>query len=209
MARYRLTATTIRKSLDAAAAIDGDVARAIELVGYPPPRRRPEGFETLLRVIVGQQLSVKAAATIAERLQRAMGETRSPERLLRMRETTLRKAGLSRPKIKYARALSRMLVDGELDVEGLSSLDDEAAMDAIQAIPGFGRWSAQIYVMFSLGRPDVWPRGDIGLLNGLQKIKRLEQRPTIGEDEQLVEPLRPHRSAVALLAWQCAHSEVL
>ena len=163
----------------------------------------------MLRVIVGQQLSIKAAATIHGRLQEAMGAERTPELLLRMRETTLRKAGLSRPKVKYARALSRMLVDGELDVDGLSALSDEEAMDAIQSIPGFGRWSAQIYVMFSLGRPDVWPRGDIGLLNGLQKIKQLPERPTIGEDEQLVEPLRPHRSSLALLAWKCAHSGAL
>ncbi len=209
MSRYRLTKHHIRKALDAAAGQDRDVARAVKLVGYPEPRRRPEGFETLLRVIVGQQLSIVAAATIHERLQQSIGEDRSPERLLRMRETTLQKAGLSRPKVRYARALARMLVDGDLDTAALRSMSDEEAMTSIQSVPGLGLWSAQIYVMFSLGRVDIWPLGDIGLLNGLQKIKRLPERPTPGKEEPLIEPFRPHRSALALLAWKCAHSPAL
>lgn len=209
MARYRLTERHIRTALDAAGAVDADVARAVAAVGYPEPRRRPQGFETLLRVIVGQQVSIHAAASIYGRLMDALGEDRSPARLLRLRETTLKKAGLSRPKVRYARELSRALVDGTLDLEALPTLGDEDAMAQIQAVPGFGLWSAQIYVMFSLGRTDVWPKADVGLLNGLQKIKRLQERPSPAEGDALVEVLRPHRSAVALLAWKCAHSPAL
>ncbi len=209
MGRYRLTAHYIRKSLDAVADRDRDVARVLGIVGYPQPRRRNEGFDTLLRVIVGQQVSVGAAAAIYGRLEQALhGDVAAP-RLLRLRETTLRKAGLSGPKVGYARCLARAIQSGELELEQLGALSDELAMDQIQAVPGLGRWSAQIYIMFSLGRPDIWPEGDVGALRGLQKIKRLDERPTAKDAAALVQPMAPHRSAVALLAWKCAKATAL
>ena len=97
----------------------------------------------------------------------------------------------------------------ELDLESLRALPDEEAMAQLQAVPGLGLWSAQIYVMFSLGRPDVWPHGDVGALRGLQKIKRLPERPSAGEATLLVAPMSPHRSALALLAWRCANATAL
>jgi DNA-3-methyladenine glycosylase II len=209
MARYRLGAGNIRKSLDALAQRDRDVRRALEIVGYPEPRRRPEGFETLLRVIVGQQLSVSAAAAIQGRLEKAMKNELSAQRLLRLRETTLRKVGFSRPKIRYARCLARALQSGELDLQELHELSDELAIERIRSVPGLGRWSAQIYLMFSLGRPDIWPEGDVGAMRGLQKLKGFEEKLTSAQAGALVEPLAPHRSAVALLAWKYANSTAL
>ncbi len=209
MPPYRLSTRHIRKSLDALAAEHPDVRRALARVGYPAERRRAEGFETLLRIIVGQQVSVAAAAAIHGRLEEALKEDVSAAKLLRVRETTLQRAGLSRPKVRYARGLARAVRSGELDFEAIAALPDEEAMARIQAVPGLGPWSAQIYVMFSLGRPDVWPHDDVGALRGLQKIARLVERPTPEEGASRVAPMSPHRSAMALLAWRCAGSTAL
>jgi DNA-3-methyladenine glycosylase II len=203
-ARYHLTAPHIRRALDCVAAADADVARAIARVGYPEPRRRPQGFATLLRVIIGQQVSVQAATTIYARLAAAMQEDVRPERLLRLRASRLRKAGLSAAKAKYARCLARAIEREELALDALARMPDDEALQRIQAVPGLGLWSAQIYLMFSLGRPDIWPRADIGVLRGLQNIKRLPERPSAKAADLLAERFSPHRSALALLAWKCA-----
>jgi len=209
MPPYRLSSRHIRKSLDALAAEHADIRRALARVGYPAERRRAEGFETLLRIIVGQQVSVAAATAIQSRLGEALKGDVSAAKVLRVRETTLQRAGLSRPKVRYARALAQAVRRGELDFEAIATLPDEEAMARIQSVPGLGPWSAQIYIMFSLGRPDVWPQGDVGALRGLQKIARLETRPTPEEGAARVAPMSPHRSALALLAWRCAGSTAL
>lgn len=204
MTGFRMSAAQIRRALDALAGSDADVARALAEVGYPEERRRPPGFATLLRVIVGQQVSVQAATTIYGRLSAAMDGDVRAQRLLRLRAAALRRAGLSRAKASYARGLARAIDRNELDLEALAVLPDDQAMLRIQSVPGLGPWSAQIYLMFSLGRPDVWPSADIGALRGLQRIKRLAERPSVRAGELLAERYRPHRSAMALLAWKCA-----
>lgn len=209
MPRFVLTAMYIRRGLDAIASEDADVARALGHVGYPEPRRRPHGFATLLRVIVGQQVSVAAATTIYARLSTAMREEVTAARLLRMREATLRKAGLSAAKARYARGLARAIDTGELDLAALARLPDDEALQKIQLVPGLGLWSAQIYLMFSLGRPDIWPRADIGALRGLQFIKRAPERLSPKHGELLAERYRPYRSAMALFAWKCARATAL
>lgn len=209
MARYRLTRNAIRKSLDAVAANDPKIKRALGVVGYPESRRRPEGFETLLRIIIGQQLSVSAASAIHGRVIVALGDDVCAARLLRVRETTLRKAGLSAPKVRYARCLARAIRGGELDIDGLTTLTDPQAVACITAVPGLGRWSAEVYLMFSLGRPDLWPHGDVGAMRGLQRIWGLAQRPSPAEADEMAEAFAPHRSAMALLAWRCANASAL
>ena len=198
--RYQLTNKGIKKSIDTIAVRDRNVRRALDVVGYPEARRRPEGFETFLRIIVGQQVSVAAANAIYGRLIGALGSDVSESRLLRLRESPLRKAGLSKAKCKYVRALAQVIRDGELDVAALRELSDEEALVQIQAVPGLGRWSAEIYLMFSLGRPDLWPRGDVGAMRGLQKIL---------EADALARRYSPHRTAMALLAWKCANATAL
>ncbi len=207
--RFQLTNNAIKKSLDNVADHDRNVRRALDIVGYPEARRRPEGFETFLRIIVGQQVSVAAANAIYGRLIGALGPEVSESRLLRLRESTLRKAGLSKAKCTYVRALARIIREGELDVAALRELSDEEALVQIQTVPGLGRWSAEIYLMFSLGRPDLWPRGDVGAMRGLQKIMELEARPTIVEADELARRYSPHRTAMALLAWRCANATAL
>jgi|TARA_B100000745_G_scaffold55835_1_gene33055 DNA-3-methyladenine glycosylase II len=207
--RHPLTNNAIKESLDTIAARDRNVRRVLEVVGYPEARRRPEGFETFLRIIVGQQVSVAAASAIYGRLIGALGTEVSASRLLRLRESTLRKAGLSGAKCKYARALAQAIREGELDIAALRELSDKEALVQIQAVPGLGRWSAEIYLMFSLGRPDLWPSGDVGAMRGLQKILELEVRPTPMEADALALRYSPHRTAMALLAWKCANATAL
>ena len=207
--RYQLTGNAIEKSLKTIAARDRNVRRALEIVGYPEARRRPEGFETLLRIIVGQQVSVSAANAIFGRVLDSIGPDVSASRLLRLRESPLRKAGLSRAKCRYARELARTIREGELDLAALRELPDAEALEKIQMVPGLGRWSAEIYLMFSLGRPDLWPRGDVGAMRGLQKILNLELRPTAAEADVLAQRYSPHRTSMALLAWKCANATAL
>jgi len=207
--RYQLTGNAIEKSLKTIASRDRNVHRALEIVGYPEARRRPEGFETLLRIIVGQQVSVSAANAIFGRVLDSIGPDVSASRLLRLRESTLRKAGLSRAKCRYARELARTIREGELDLAALRELPDAEALEKIQVVPGLGRWSAEIYLMFSLGRPDLWPRGDVGAMRGLQKILNLELRPTAAEADVLAQRYSPHRTSMALLAWRCANATAL
>ena len=207
--RYQLNGNAIEKSLKTIAARDRNVRRALEIVGYPEARRRPEGFETLLRIIVGQQVSVSAANAIFGRVLDSIGPDVSASRLLRLRQSTLRKAGLSRAKCRYARELARTIREGELDLAALRELPDAEALEKIQVVPGLGRWSAEIYLMFSLGRPDLWPRGDVGAMRGLQKILNLELRPTAAEADVLAQRYSPHRTSMALLAWRCANATAL
>jgi DNA-3-methyladenine glycosylase II len=204
-----MTRHAIKKSLDTLAKGDRDVRRALSKVGYPDPRMRPAGFETLLRIIIGQQVSVAAANAIYGRLFKALKSDVRAERLLRLRETTLKKAGLSGPKVRYARCLARAIQSDELDLDGLEKQSDEEASETLQTVPGLGRWSAEVYLMFSLGRPDLWPHADVGAMRGLQWIRQLEVRPTAREADSLAQAFSPHRSAMALLAWRCANATVL
>ncbi|WP_374762953.1 DNA-3-methyladenine glycosylase family protein [Yunchengibacter salinarum] len=198
---YRLTDTHIRRDLDTLAHSDPAIARALEQVGYPAARRRSHGFPILLRVIVGQQLSVKAAATIAARLEALMDGAPSPDRLMTLPEDALRGAGLSRQKVTYARSLAEAVASGALDVDTLPRLDDEAAIGAISGVKGLGRWSAEMYLMFSLGRSDIWPVDDLGVRAGAATILDMETRPTPRHLKEIGDRWRPRRSSVALLAW--------
>lgn len=181
-------------------AADADFARVVEAHGPPPSRRRPPGFGTLLRAIVFQQVSTTAGTAIWGRLEAGLGEL-APAALLARDDDTLRGYGLSRPKVKYARALAAALADGGLDLDGLHRLEDEAAIAALVALPGIGRWTAEIYLLSALDRPDVMPAADIALMTAAQHLKRLPARPTAREMYALSEPWRPWRSVAARLLW--------
>jgi DNA-3-methyladenine glycosylase II len=200
--RFRLTDAAIRKALDALAQDHAAVARAIAQVGYPPSRRREHSFESLARIVMGQQLSVKAAATIARRVDETVGGALLPQSLLATAPDKLRAAGLSRQKIGYLQSLAEAVISGDLPVETLPELADEEVEAAITAVRGFGRWSAHMYMMFSLGRPDIWPSGDLAVRVGFGRIMGWEERP----DEKKVinegSAFSPYRSALALLCWQ-------
>jgi DNA-3-methyladenine glycosylase II len=200
--RFRLTDAAIRKALDALAQDHREVARAVAQVGYPPSRRREHSFESLARIVMGQQLSVKAAATIAQRVDQAVGGALEPTKLLATAPDQLRAAGLSRQKISYLQSLAEAVISGDLPVETLPELADEEVEAAITAVRGFGRWSAHMYMMFALGRPDIWPSGDLAVRVGFGRIMGWKDRP---DEKQVIDKgsaFSPYRSALALLCWQ-------
>jgi DNA-3-methyladenine glycosylase II len=199
---FQLTEKDIRQALERVARKDQDIARAIEEVGFPAERRQgPPSFENLLRVIVGQQLSVKAAATIFGRIQNELTGRLDPETVAGMPDESLRALGLSRPKIRYARSLCQALIDGSLDPGSLAALPDDAVVEQITRVTGFGRWSAEMILLFSLGRPDVWPADDLAIQAGVHRLKGLPKRPNRRQTDAIAEPWRPHRGAVAIFIW--------
>ncbi|MCW2338680.1 DNA-3-methyladenine glycosylase II [Sphingobium sp. B2D3A] len=190
----------LRTSLDALAADQAAIAALIERLGYPPSRQREPGYETLLRTIVGQQVSVAAAASVWSKLEAALGAGCAPDALLAQDFETLRACGLSRQKQGYARSLAEMVVSGGLDLHALPQ-DDEEAIAALVRIKGIGRWSAEIYLLFAEGRRDIWPAGDLAVQIAVGQIMGLDARPAERETRALAEAWRPHRSAMALMAW--------
>jgi len=202
------TAERLRASLDAIAALEPGFAVAIDRVGYPDPRVRAPGYETLLRTIVGQQVSVASAAAVWRKLEGALGEGCAPDALLAQDFDTLRACGLSRQKQSYARSLAEMLVSGALDLNALPA-DDEDAIAALVRIKGIGRWSAEIYLLFAEGRPDIWPAGDLAVQIEVGRILGLSERPNEALTRQVAEAWRPHRGAAAIMAWHHYNTEVL
>jgi len=163
-------------------------------------RRRSGDFAGLLHMILGQQVSVQAAAAMWAKLILLMPEP-DPAFFLTLDDAQLASAGFSRQKARYARALAETLIADPRFLTRLADLDDEQAIATLTQLPGIGRWSAEVYLMFCLGRPDVWPMGDLGIVLGAQYLMGWEQKPTAAELLSLAEPWRPHRSAASLLVW--------
>jgi DNA-3-methyladenine glycosylase II len=196
------------EGLDAIGRIEPGMARALKVAGYPQPRIRQTGYATLLRTIVGQQVSVASADAVWNKLEALLGPAISPGDLLAAEFDALRGCGLSRQKQGYARSLCELVVAGTLDLENLPA-DDEAAITQLMAIKGIGRWSAEIYLLFAEGRPDIWPAGDLAVQAGLHKILDLEARPSEKQTRALAEAWRPHRGAAAIFTWHCYDNPAL
>ena len=203
-----LSAKAIREGLDHVAALEPLMGVAIERVGYPEPRLRPTGYVTLLRTIVGQQVSVAAAASVWNKLAALLGDDIPPEALLAADFDSLRACGFSRQKQGYARSLCELVVSGELKLDALPA-DDEEAIAELTRIKGIGRWSAEIYLLFAEGRSDIWPAGDLAVQAGLAKLLKLEARPDEKATRLLAEPWRPHRGAVAIFTWHVYNNPAL
>jgi DNA-3-methyladenine glycosylase II len=191
----------IKAQLDQLAEVDADVAVALQQVGYPEPRNRPAGFETLLSTIISQQLSVRAAATIRQRVFASLAEI-SPRAVIEADPQRLRSAGMSARKVEYATGLASAIVAGDFNPGNLGDLPDHEAIAEITRLRGFGVWSAEIYLMFSLGRPDIFPADDLALQIALQKLKNLQQKPTTRVARELTNIWSPWRSAASLLLWR-------
>lgn len=195
-----LSAAQLRASIDALAGIEPAFAAALERAGYPEPRIRERGHETLLRTIIGQQVSVAAAQSIWNKLADALGDLTDPATIAAAPDEALRAAGLSRQKAGYARSLAEEVTSGRLDLAHLPG-DDEEAIAALTRIKGIGRWSAEIYLLFAEGRPDVWPAGDLAVQIEIGRILGHAERPSEKLTRTLAEPWRPHRGAAAIFAW--------
>ena len=199
--RHPLSGDVLAEGIDRLARVDEDVARALERVGYPAPRQREPGFATLLRIMVAQQLSTRSAAAIWARLEAACGSAVTAQRFLELEEAAFKTIGFSRQKMAYGRSLAEAVVAGALDLESLATLPEEEAIARVSALRGFGRWSAEIYLLFALGRADIFPADDLGLQVGMQRLKRLEARPNRKAMDLLAEPWRPLRGCGAIFLW--------
>ncbi|MET0247115.1 MAG: DNA-3-methyladenine glycosylase 2 family protein [Sphingomonas sp.] len=195
-----LSKDAIRSGLDALAAREPAFARAIERAGYPEPRIRDRGHATLLRTIIGQQVSVAAAQSIWVRMEAAFGSLEDPAGIAAATPEELRALGLSRQKAAYAHSLAEEVSSGRLDFDALPA-DDEDAIAALTRIKGIGRWSAEIYLLFAEGRPDIWPAGDLAVQIEVGRILGREARPSEKLTRDLAEPWRPYRGAAAIFAW--------
>jgi DNA-3-methyladenine glycosylase II len=203
-----LTAEQINSGLDEIAAREPAIARALQVAGYPPPRIRPTGYITLMRTIVGQQVSVAAASSMWNKLEALLGPDTPAEALLAADFDALRACGLSRQKQGYARSLCELVTSGALDLDSLPG-DDEEAIAQLVRIKGIGRWSAEIYLLFAEGRPDIWPAGDLAVQAGLHKLLGLDERPSEKLTRELAEGWRPHRGAAAIFTWHCYNNPAL
>lgn len=203
-----LTNAQLREHLDAVAAEDAVVAAALERCGYPEERIRPTGYRTLLRTIVGQQVSVAAAASVWSKLEAELGEDMAAEELLARDFDTLRACGLSRQKQGYARSLCELVSQGELDLHNLPDDDEEAIAQLIQ-IKGIGRWSAEIYLLFAEGRADIWPAGDLAVQEAVGRLLELPERPSEKEVRTLGDRWRPRRGSMAIFTWHTYNNAAL
>ncbi len=181
----------------------GALIKRVGRCGLPDGRGR-EPFASLVRVIASQQLSGKAADTIFGRVVALAGGpgALTPARAKALDVAALRAAGLSRPKISYVYDLADRVLDGRLDLNDLDSHPDEEVLAAITAVKGLGRWSAEMFLMFRLNRPDVFPVDDLGIVKGMQKLFGLKRRPAERTMLRLAEPWRPYRSIAAWYLWR-------
>jgi DNA-3-methyladenine glycosylase II len=164
---------------------------------------RPDAYEAIARAIVGQQLSTKAAASIWGKLQDAFrGDTPAPPELLAADESTLRGAGLSNAKVGFLRDLASRIEEGELDLARLPELSDEDVTAALIEVHGVGRWTAEMFLIFHLGRPDVVSTGDLGIRRAVQIAYGFDELPAPAELERIAEPWRPHRTLACLYLWR-------
>jgi DNA-3-methyladenine glycosylase II len=195
-----LSAEQLRAALDILAGSEPRFAAAIDRAGYPPPRIRPRGYATLLRTIVGQQVSTKAAESVWRKLEGIVGSLDDPGNIVRATDDQLREAGLSRQKASYARSLADEVTTGRLDLDNLPA-DDEEAVAALVRIKGIGRWSAEVYLLFAEGRPDIWPAGDLAVQIEIGRILGHAERPSEKLTREVADAWRPHRGAAAIFAW--------
>jgi DNA-3-methyladenine glycosylase II len=202
------TSSSVRAHVEELAAREPAFARVVEQHGVPGPRNSEPGAQTLLRTIVGQQVSVAAARAMWAKLEAAFGSPPDLQRLLTASDEDLRAAGISRQKSGYIRSLAELVLSGELDLENLPE-DDEEAIALLTRIKGIGRWSAEIYLLFAEGRADVFPAGDLAVMIELGRLLGLPDKPSEKQLRELAEAWRPYRGAAAVLAWHSYNSSVL
>ena len=195
-----LNERTLLRAVASLASLDSDLAKIAADLGPPPLWARNEGFQTLIHIILEQQVSLSSAKAAFDKLLSAATPL-TPERFLQLGDAELKSIGFSRQKTLYGRCLSRAIVEGDLDVTALNSMDDESVRSELMKIKGIGRWTSDIYLLMALLRPDVWPRGDLALALAVQKVKGLRQKPTEEELSEISSEWQPWRSVAARLLW--------
>jgi DNA-3-methyladenine glycosylase II len=179
---------------------DPDLGAVVARFGAPPLWDRVTGFPTLVHIILEQQVSLASAQAAFDRLSGAV-DPLTPGAFLRLGDAALLAIGFSRQKARYVRELAAAVLDGSLDLDGLAALEDDEARDALLAQSGIGPWTATIYLLMCLRRPDVWPAGDIALQQAVAEVKALPARPDPSRMDELAEPWRPWRAVAARILW--------
>lgn len=169
--------------------------------GSHPWKKQPDGFIGLVNIIAAQQVSTASASAILTRLHAAIPDM-TPKKFMKADDDVLRAAGFSRGKASYARGLADSIISRKFDPKAIENMADEEAFKYLLALKGIGLWSAEIYLMFSLGRGNIWPAGDIALQKGLQNIHDLKDRPQHDAARRLGDQWSPHRSAASLIVWR-------
>lgn len=186
---------------------DDDLARVTEKHGEPPMFVRPTGFATLVFIVLEQQVSMASARAAFERLKIRLREV-TPASFLTLDDAELKSIGFSRQKMLYCRELARAIVEKQLDLESLEVLPDDAVKSELTKIKGIGRWTADIYLLMSLRRADAFPIGDLGVIVGAQKLKKLEQRPAAEQLEEISTIWKPYRAVATHILWHYYLSEI-
>jgi DNA-3-methyladenine glycosylase II len=195
-----LTAESLTEGLRSLAERDADMARLLAELGAPPTWFREPGFPTLVHIILEQQISLASARAAFTRLL-SVAAPLTPQNFLALDERQLKQVGFSRQKIIYARHLAQLISDGQLNLQALDALDDAGVKAELTKVKGIGAWTADIYLLMALRRPDAWPVGDLALAVAVQKVKRLAVRPAPGELAAIGEAWQPWRAVAARLLW--------
>jgi len=196
-----LTRAALSDGVRALVAADHDLAGIVRRLGEPPLWGRRPGFDSLIRIILEQQVSLAAARTLHRRLVAHIGGAMTPQRLGALGVRGLREFGLTRQKARYCHGLAARVLDGRLDLAAVTRAAPDAARAALLAVPGLGPWSVDIYFLMALRRPDVWPHGDLALAVALREVKRLATLPSRSAQEAIAVRWAPWRSVAARLLW--------
>lgn len=180
---------------------DRDLRNVVEIYGEPPIWIRPAGFPTLVHIILEQQVSLASARAAFDKLQRAVGERLTPETFLRLTVEELKSFGFSRQKIAYTGNLANAILAGDLDLTALENLSDAAVKKELTKLKGIGGWTADVYLLMCLRRANAFPVGDLGIVIGIQEVKKLEQRPASAEIELIGDEWKPLRAVAARIIW--------
>ena len=195
-----LTEITLARGLQYLTNLDTDFERIVNRLGAPPLWERPPEFSTLVRIILEQKISLSSAGAVYDRLL-SLTSTLTPARFLEFDAQTLRRIGFSRQKMAFSRHLAESIVEGKINLPALAKMTDDDARSELMKIKGIGPWTAEIYLLRVLLRPDAWPASDLALAVAVQKIKRLTLRPSPLELESISDGWRPWRAVAARLLW--------
>jgi len=204
--KKRLSHLTLLEGVRELAKRDEELAKIASTYGPPPLWEREQGFHTLIHIILEQQVSLASAKAAYNRLEEAVNPL-TPKNFLGLTDKELKQIGFSRQKTKYGRELANAIVDGSLDLSGLSKLEDQEAKEQLMKVKGIGPWTADIYLLMALGRPDIWPNGDLALEVTIQGVKGWLRRPTPEEARKMSDEWQPWRAVAARLLWHFYLSE--
>ena len=207
LSRKRLTRARFLEGVAVLAAADPQLGRVVARFGPPPLWTRKPGYAALVQIVLEQQVSLASGRTTFARLRDACGGEVAPDAVAGLGAPALKAAGVSRQKAGYCQEIARLVLDGDLDLRALGRADDDAVRERLMRIRGIGPWTANIYLMTALGRPDVWPEGDLALAAAAQQVKKLEKRPDDRRLREMAAGWAPWRTVAARILWHHYLSE--